>query len=159
MKKLKIILPALFLTAVLMAQQTNQVSLPFKMEDLSSPRFAKAVDLAGGVCVIPIGIIEKHGPHLPLGTDLYEAREIAFYAAEIKSLKKAKLDGHAGEEETSMMYYINPVFIDQEAMKNESGLDQDRLSKLPFGYAGIWWYAKYPNHFASDINTPNMTSG
>lgn len=114
MKKLKIILPALFLTAVLMAQQTNQVSLPFKMEDLSSPRFAKAVDLAGGVCVIPIGIIEKHGPHLPLGTDLYEAREIAFYAAEIKSLKKAKLDGHAGEEETSMMYYINPVFIDHQ---------------------------------------------
>ena len=253
MKKLKIILPVLFLTVVTMAQQVNPVNLPFKMEDLTSPKFARAVDLAGGVCVIPLGIIEKHGPHLPLGTDLYEAREIAFHAAEkeyavvfpayfvgqifeakhqpgalaysnelmwkmleetcnelsrnglkkiillnghggntnflqyfcqsqlakqndyivvmfqpvddpvnaaeIKSLKKAKLDGHAGEEETSMMYYINPAFVDQEALKNESGLDQDKLSKLPFAYTGIWWYAKYPNHFASDINTPNKRLG
>ena len=49
-------------------------------------------------------------------------------SAEIKSLKKAKLDAHAGEEETSMMYYINPAFVDQEALKSETGLDQDRLS-------------------------------
>jgi len=81
MKKLKIILPVLFLTVALMGQQLNQ-SLPYKMEDLTSPKFVKAVDLAGGVCVIPLGIIEKHGPHLPLGTDLYEAREVAFHAAE-----------------------------------------------------------------------------
>ena len=37
--------------------------------------------MAGGVCVIPLGIIEKHGPHLPLGSDLFESREIAFQAA------------------------------------------------------------------------------
>jgi creatinine amidohydrolase len=30
---------------------------------------------------------------------------------------------------------------------------------LPFGYTGIWWYAKFPNHFASDINTPNKRLG
>jgi creatinine amidohydrolase len=250
MKKLNFFLSVLFIPTVLMAQQT---SLPFKMEDLTSPKFQKAVELAGGVCIIPLGIIEKHGPHLPLGTDLYESREIAFTAAgkeyavvfppyfvgqifeakhqpgalaystdlmwkmldetckelsrnglkkiillnghggsnsflqffcqaqlakqqdyivvmfrpgndpvnsaEIQSLKKAKLDGHAGEEETSMMYYINPALVDQEALKKESGSDQDRLSKLPFGYTGIWWYAKYPNHFASDNNTPNKRLG
>jgi len=253
MKKLQLLLSSLFLSIILMAQQTNPGNLPFKMEDLTSPKFTKAVDLSAGVCVIPLGIIEKHGPHLPLGTDLYESREIAFHAAEkeyavvfppyfvgqifeathqpgaiaysnelmwkmleetckelsrnglkkiillnghggntsflqyfcqsqlakqqdfvvvlfrpgndpvngkeIKSLKKAALDGHAGEEETSMMYYINPAFVDQEALKSESGLDQDKLSKLPFGYTGIWWYAKYPNHFASDINTPNKRLG
>jgi creatinine amidohydrolase len=253
MKKLQLFLSLLFLSVVIIAQQTNPGNLPFKMEDLTSPKFPKAVDLAGGVCVIPLGIIEKHGPHLPLGTDLYESREIAFHAAEkeyavvfppyfvgqifeathqpgaiaysnelmwkmleetckelsrnglkkiillnghggnssflqyfcqsqlakqqdyivvmfrpgndpvygkeIKSLKKATLDGHAGEEETSMMYYINPAFVDQDALKSESGLDQNRLSKLPFGYTGIWWYAKYPNHFASDINTPNKRLG
>jgi creatinine amidohydrolase len=253
MKKLMILLPVLFLAVVLKAQQTAQSTLPFKMEDLTSPKFAKAVDLAGGICVIPLGIIEKHGPHLPLGTDLYESREVAFHAAEkeyavvfppyfvgqifeathqpgaiaysnelmwkmleetckelsrnglkkiilvnghggntnflqyfcqsqlaakhdyavvlfqprsnpeyakeIASLKKASLDGHAGEEETSMMYFINPAFVDQEALKNESGLDQGKLSKLPFAYTGIWWYAKYPNHFASDINTPNKRLG
>ena len=253
MKKLMILLPVFFLAVVLKAQQPVQTSLPFKMEELTSPKFAKAVELAGGVCVIPLGIIEKHGPHLPLGTDLYEAREIAFTAAmkeyavvfppyfagqifeathqpgaiaysnelmwkmleetckelsrnglkkiillnghggntsflqyfcqsqlasredyivvmfrpgndpvnakEIKSLKKASLDGHAGEEETSMMYYINPALVDQGALNNESGADQNRLSNLPFGYTGIWWYAKYPNHFASDINQPNKRLG
>ena len=80
MKKLKIFLPALLLSAVLMAQQADQGSLPYKMEDLTSPKFSKAVTLAAGVCVIPLGIIEKHGPALPLGTDMYEAREVAFHA-------------------------------------------------------------------------------
>lgn len=253
MKKLKIILPLLFLSVVLMAQQTNPGNLPFKMEDLTSPKFAKAVVLAGGVCVIPLGVIEKHGPHLPLGTDMYESREIAFAAAkteyavvfppyfagqinearhqpgtiayssellwkmleescrelsrnglkkiilfnghggnssflqyfcqsqlahqedfvvvlfrggndpvngpEIKSLKKAKVDGHAGEEETSMMYFMNPAYVDQDALKMESGLNQAKLKALPFGYTGIWWYAQYPNHFASDVNTPNKRLG
>ncbi len=252
MKKLKIILPALLLTGLLTAQNSDMGSLPYKMEDITSPKFPKAVSLAGGVAIIPLGIIEKHGPALPLGTDMYESREIAFHAAqkeyavvfppyfvgqinearhqpgtvaysheliwnmleetcselsrnglkkiillnghggntsflqyfcqtqlakqhdyvvvlfqqgkdevngaEIKSLKKAKLDSHAGEGETSMMYYINPAFVDQEALKSQSGLDQNRLS-LPFGYTGIWWYAKYPNHFASDVNTPNKRLG
>jgi creatinine amidohydrolase len=250
MKKFGILLSLLLLAAALMAQGQN---LPYKMEDLTSPKFASAVASAAGVVIVPLGIIEKHGPHLPLGTDMYEAREIAFHAAEkeyavvfppyfvgqifeashqpgamaysselmwkmleetckelsrnglkkiillnghggntsflqyfcqaqlakqqdftvvlfrpgndpvnaaeIKSLKKAKLDAHAGEEETSMMYYINPAFVDMDALKSQSGLDQDRLSKLPYAYTGIWWYAKYPNHFASDINTPNKRLG
>jgi creatinine amidohydrolase len=25
-----------------------------------------------------------------------------------------------------------------------------RLESLPFGYTGIWWYARYPNHYAGD---------
>jgi creatinine amidohydrolase len=74
-------------------------------------------------------------------------------------LKKAKLDGHAGEEETSMMYFIRPDLVDQKALSAESGADQNRLAELPFGYTGIWWYAKYPNHFASDINQPNKRLG
>jgi len=41
----------------------------------------KAVDLSGGICIIPLGIMEKHGAHLPLGTDLLVAREIATRAA------------------------------------------------------------------------------
>ena len=202
------------------------------MEDITSPKFPKAVELSGGVCIIPLGIIEKHGPALPLGTDMYESREIAFQAAEkeyavvfppyfvgqinearhqpgtiayshelmwnmleetclelsrnglkkivllnghggntsflqyfcqsqlakqqdfvvvlfspgndpandaeIKSLKKGKLDAHAGEEETSMMYYINPAFVDQEALKSQSGLirtswERSRLAIQVYG--------------------------
>jgi creatinine amidohydrolase len=253
MKKVNILLMVLIISATVSAQKSGLTNLSFRMEELTSPKFARAVEVAGGVCIIPLGIIEKHGPHLPVGTDLYEAREIAFAAAskeyaivfppyfvgqifearhqpgtiaystelmwkmldetckelsrnglkkiillnghggntsflqyfcqaqlanqqdyivvlftpdedqaaagEIKSLKKAKLDGHAGEGETSMMYFINSALVDQEALKNESGLNQDRLSKLPYGYTGIWWYAKYPNHFASDINTPDKRLG
>ena len=57
------------------------------------------------------------------------------------------------------MYFINPSLVDQEALKNESGLDQNRLSKMPYAYTGIWWYAKFPNHFASDNNQPNKRLG
>jgi len=34
--------------------------------------------------------------------------------------------------------------------KDESGADLNRLD-LPQGvYTGIWWYAKFPNHYAGD---------
>jgi creatinine amidohydrolase len=253
MKTVTFIICLLFFATILVAQQSIQNNLTYKMEELTSPQFAKAVHLAGGVAIIPLGIIEKHGPALPIGTDLFEAREVAFNAAkqeyavifppyftgqifeakhqpgtiaysselmwkmleetcgelsrnglkkiillnghggnnsflqyfcqsqltspkdyivvffqpgkdpvngkEISSLKKAKLDGHAGEEETSMMYFINPALVDQSALKDESGEDQARLSKMPFGYTGIWWYAKFPNHFASDYNQPAKRLG
>jgi creatinine amidohydrolase len=81
MKKLIIILMLMLPASVLLSQQTTTTGIPFKMEELTSPQFAKAVELSGGVCIIPLGIIEKHGPHLPLGTDLFEAREAATAAA------------------------------------------------------------------------------
>jgi len=238
---------------VLFSQQASQVNLPFRMEELTSPQFVKAVELSGGVAVIPLGIIEKHGPHLPLGTDLFEAREAActaakkeyavvyppyyvgqifearhqpgtiaysselmwkmleetctelarnglkkiilvnghggntsflqyfcqsqlagqndyivvlfqegadpVYAKEIKSMKKATLDGHAGEEETSMMYVIRPDLVNQEVIKSESGTNQGKLDQLSYGYTGIWWYARFPNHYASDVAQPNQRLG
>ncbi len=253
MKRIFLLLQGLIISFAIMAQQSNSGNLPYRMEDLTSPQFVKAVELAKGVCIIPLGIIEKHGPHLPLGTDIYESREASFRAAqqeyavvfptyyfgqiyearhqpgtiaysnelvwqmleetceelsrnglkkiilvnghggngaflqyfcqsqlakqndyivvlfqegrdpvnakEIASMKQAKLDGHAGEEETSMMSVITPNLVDNSALKAQSGLDQNRLKDLPFGYAGIWWYAKYPNHFASDVNTPNPKLG
>ena len=245
MKRISITFLAILFVFVLQGQQISSTLLPFKMEELTSPRFVEAVELSKGVCIIPLGIIEKHGPHLPLGTDLFEAREAATEAAkkeyaiifppyytgqifearhqpgtiaysnelmwkmleetceelarnglkkivlvnghggstsflqyfcqsqlaarkgyivvlfregddpvngkEIQSMKKAKLDGHAGEEETSMMYFIRPDLVDAGAITNESGLDKKRLDNLPFGYTGIWWYASFPNHFASDV--------
>lgn len=253
MKKLITLTGAILFTAIIYGQTTAMGQIPFKMEEITSPMFITAVEKAGGVCVIPLGIIEKHGPHLPLGTDLFESREIAFRAAgkeyaivfppyyfgqifeaghqpgamaysnelmwkmldetcnelsrngikkivllnghggntnflqyfcqsqlssrrnyvvvlfqpgadqaldkEISSLQKARLDGHAGEEETSMMFVIRPDLVDLNALKNESGLDQGNLKQLKNGYTGIWWYAKYPNHFASDVAQPDKKLG
>ncbi|MHC4629403.1 MAG: creatininase family protein [Planctomycetota bacterium] len=56
-------------------------SLPVKWGELTAPDFVKAVKKSGGVCLIPIGVFEKHGPHLPLGTDLIDVREMALRAA------------------------------------------------------------------------------
>lgn len=60
---------------------TQQRALPFFWEDLTSPDFKKAVEKAEGVCIIPIGVYEKHGPQLPLGTDVIRAREMCRRAA------------------------------------------------------------------------------
>jgi len=56
--------------------------LPVKWEELASPEFPEAVNQSAKVCVIPLGIIEKHGPSLPLGTDLYIVRDVVLKAAQ-----------------------------------------------------------------------------
>ena len=76
----KLILWAFYmLPSLMMAQgtETDKMDLPVKWEELTSPDFKTAVEKSGGTCVIPLGIIEKHGPHMPLGTDLIDVREIA----------------------------------------------------------------------------------
>lgn len=51
-------------------------------EELTAPNFEKAVKDCGGVCVLPIGVLEKHGNHLPLGTDMYQVTSVCKAAAE-----------------------------------------------------------------------------
>ncbi|MBE6955985.1 MAG: creatininase family protein [Ruminococcaceae bacterium] len=51
-------------------------------EYLRSEEFKAAVDRAQGVCAVPIGCLEKHGPHAPLGTDTIQAERITRLAAE-----------------------------------------------------------------------------
>ena len=52
-----------------------------RYEELTAPDFVRAVARSGATCVVPLGILEKHGPHLPLGTDLIDCREVALRAA------------------------------------------------------------------------------
>jgi creatinine amidohydrolase len=68
-------------TAAAQAAGGAASDLPVKYEELTSPDFIKAVAKSGSTCVIPVGILEKHGPHLPLGTDLIDVRELALRAA------------------------------------------------------------------------------
>lgn len=51
-------------------------------ENLRSEQFEDAVKQSRGVCVVPIGCLEKHGPHSPLGTDTIIATETCIRAAE-----------------------------------------------------------------------------
>ncbi len=61
---------------------TSERALPVLWEELTATDFPEAVARAKRVCVLPIGVIEKHGPHLPLGTDIMAAREASVRAAQ-----------------------------------------------------------------------------
>ena len=56
--------------------------LPVAWEELTASDFSLAVQQSQGVCLVPLGVIEKHGQHLPLGTDVYSVREVCFRAAQ-----------------------------------------------------------------------------
>jgi creatinine amidohydrolase len=221
----------------------DKTNIPTKWEELTSPDFVKALTESGGTCIIPIGIIEKHGPHLPLGTDLLDVREVCaravqkeyaivfpqFYFGQIfeakhqpgtmayspelvwnmlqetcdqlnrngitkiilvnghggnenllpyfcqaqlasqknyavylfspedtdefrekiMKLRKTNTGGHADETETSKMLAHRPDLVHLDRAGSQSGADLNRLN-LPYTYTGIWWYAKYPNHYAGD---------
>jgi len=51
-----------------------------KWEELTAEDFVKALQSSSGVCVLPFGIIEKHGPSGPLGTDLINVRAATMQA-------------------------------------------------------------------------------
>ena len=52
-----------------------------RWEHLTSPEFAEAVRETQ-TCILPMGVIEKHSEHLPLGTDYLVVHHIACLAAE-----------------------------------------------------------------------------
>ncbi len=228
----------------------SQSGLSPKWEELTAPDFVQAIHQSQGVCVLPFGIIEKHGPHLPLGTDLldvrfavanavkqeyavvfpayyfgqiFEARqqpgtlayslstqltllqetvsEMArngckkivivnghggnnsllplFAQAQLASQRdyvvyvfglpnenvagrpalKTPFDMHAGEVETSNMLIARPDLVHQDRANQQSGADQHRLHLPDSVYTGIWWYARFPNHYAGDASAANKELG
>ena len=224
-------------------------TLPVKWEELTAPDFVKALAQSQGVCVLPFGIIEKHGPHLPLGTDLINVRyavlqgvaqEYAivfpeYYFGQIfearhepgtvaysqhlqlellqettdemgrngckkilianghggnnnllpyfaqsqlaaphdyvvyvslrpptppnRPAQVTKVDSHAGESETARTQVSRPDLVHMDRAAAESGADRNRLD-LPTGvYTGIWWYAKFPEHYAGDGSAATQALG
>lgn len=58
--------------------------LSVQLEELTAVQFKEAVKKSSQTAILPIGVLEKHGPHMPLGTDVYTAREMALRAAEME---------------------------------------------------------------------------
>src|SRR5437899_8793788 len=68
--------------AFLIASSSHaQTPLSIKWEELTAPDFVKAIQQSQGTCLLPIGIIEKHGAHLPLGNDLINVGYLSEHAA------------------------------------------------------------------------------
>ena len=239
-----VIRPALIMVMLLGFCTTpgwSQVKLSVHWEELTAPDFRAAIQQSQGTCLLPFGILEKHGPHLPLGTDLLDVRYAALHAAEQEyavvfpeyyfgqifearhepgtiaysrelqlqllqettdemarngckkviivnghggnehllpffaqsqlekphdyvvyvlgrvetppggpALKSTGPDWHAGEAETATMLIAHPELVHQDRARSESGADLGR-QKLPENvYTGIWWYARFPNHYSGD---------
>lgn len=53
-----------------------------KWEYLREEEFDAAIEKAGGLCVMALGCMEKHGQHLPVGTDSLKGDKIVELAAE-----------------------------------------------------------------------------
>lgn len=244
----------LFSSLMLFSFAISAQDIACKLEELTAPEFIQAVAKSSETCILPIGVFEKHGPHLPLGTDLYAAREMAlraageeytvvfpwYYFSQINEarhqpgtiayspeliwsvlqetldelnrngfkkiiivnghggnnaflnyfgmaqlskrrdyalywfqpvydreiMKQAEAltqhdpyDQHAGNRETSMMMDIVPDLVYPDRAKEQSGVDLDRLKHLPQVYSGIWWYAKYPNHYSGDGSKASEKAG
>jgi creatinine amidohydrolase len=231
----------LALTLLLGVSAAQAQKLSPKWEELTASGFVQAVHQSENVCVLPFGILEKHGPHLPIGTDLLDVRYAVMNAVEqeyavvfpeyyfgqifeaqqepgtiayslgtqltllqetVKEMARngckkivivnghggnnsllplfaqsqlatprdyvvyvvglpqrsapgrpamksdPKNDMHAGETETSAMLVARPDLVHMDQAQSESGGDQHRLN-LPDGvYTGIWWYARFPDHYS-----------
>ncbi len=220
---------------------TPPSKLSVHWEELTAADFREGIHRSQGTCVLPFGILEKHGPHLPLGTDLLDVRyaalrrgrtgirgcvsRILFWAdsgspprARNRRLqprsatgitagnyrrdgaqwlqesahrqwpwrqrtaccpffaqtqldkphdyvvyvfdkrtpqsggpaKKTSIDMHAGESETSKMMISRPDTVHIDRATSESGADQHRQNLPEDVYTGIWWYARFPNHYSGD---------
>ncbi|HEY1161210.1 MAG TPA: creatininase family protein [Terracidiphilus sp.] len=250
MKTKRIMVVSLFLLLLSADVCLSQRSLSAKWEELTGPDFIDAIHQSQGVCLLPFGIIEKHGPHLPLGTDLLDVRfavmnavqqeyavvfpeyyfgqifeaqqqpgtlayslgtqltllqetvkEMArngckkvvivnghggnnsllplFAQAQLASPRdyvvyvfglpdtnlpgrpalKTKVDMHAGETETSLMLIARPDLVHMDRATEESGADRKRQSLPASVYTGIWWYARFPNHYSGEGAAGNKELG
>lgn len=55
-----------------------------RWDELTGDRFPEAVQKAEGVCLLPLSCVERHGHHLPLGTDMFIGREVCQRAAALE---------------------------------------------------------------------------
>ncbi|HSZ84868.1 MAG TPA: creatininase family protein [Puia sp.] len=71
-KASKLIVLLLFVFQFTMAQELHS-----RWDELVASDWPKALKLSDSTCILPIGILEKHGPHAPIGSDLIQVREWA----------------------------------------------------------------------------------
>jgi creatinine amidohydrolase len=68
-----------FLLLICLAAGANSFGqqLTARWDELTASDWPAALEKSAQTCILPIGILEKHGPHSPIGTDLIHVREWA----------------------------------------------------------------------------------
>ena len=69
----KFFLSALIITGMSAGAQ----QLHSRWDELTASDWPRALASSNHTCILPIGILEKHGPHVPIGSDLIQVREWA----------------------------------------------------------------------------------
>ena len=67
---MKLVYCLLFITLQSAAQ-----NIPTRWDELTASDWPIALEKSNYTCILPIGILEKHGPHAPIGSDLIHVRE------------------------------------------------------------------------------------
>jgi len=86
-----------------------------QLERMTSPEVKLACKAAKGVAIIPIGAIEVHGPHLPIGTDSIETYEIGLRAARLAGVVVAPLIWYGNSR--SFMDFPGSIGVRPEVLK------------------------------------------
>lgn len=53
---------------------------------VTSENFAELREVSKKTCIIPMGCVEKHGLHLPLGTDILKGSRVAYEASKLETV-------------------------------------------------------------------------
>jgi creatinine amidohydrolase len=64
-------------TFLVAASAASAQDLPTRWDELTASDWQKALERSRHTAILPIGVLEKHGPHAPIGSDLIHAREWA----------------------------------------------------------------------------------
>jgi len=67
----------LFFASFLLCSIVYAQEVPARWDELTATDWQAALDKSSQTCILPFGILEKHGPHSPIGTDLIHVREWA----------------------------------------------------------------------------------
>jgi creatinine amidohydrolase len=67
--------------------------------------------------------------------------------------------GHGDDVETSMTLAVAPHLVKMDRVPAQPELPRNRLKHLGETYAGIWWYAHYPEHYAGDARAATAEKG
>ena len=95
-------------------------------ENLREEEFDTAIEKSGKLCVIPIGCLEKHGQHIPVGTDNFIAKTVVNEAAKQEDVVIFDPGSWLGEV-SCFHSYEKP---EEQNMRGCIGIKQDLLLRI-----------------------------